>query len=119
VTISNRRGVFKRTANVPRAITQALPPLSKADLLEAALDLASLQNPNSCDDDDETIASLIGVLNRRRVGRGQKDLKRREPKPTKRPTKRPGTVPKCACGMVLNAREIREGGTCSKCRANP
>jgi hypothetical protein len=72
VSRTNRPGLNGRLAWIPREAMDAIPYVSKTDLLEVAWDLAGLQNPTSCDDPSETIASLVKFLNVRRAQRGLK-----------------------------------------------
>jgi hypothetical protein len=55
-------GHGKRIANVPWQAIAISQQVSKADLLEALWDAASSTNPTSCDDEDETIDSLLSWL---------------------------------------------------------
>lgn len=51
-----------RSPNMPKRAARACAGVSKADLSEALYDLAALQNPTSCDDEEETFVSLIHAL---------------------------------------------------------
>jgi hypothetical protein len=57
-----RVGVFKRTANVPRAAESLGSRYSKADLLELVWDYAATTNGVGCDDVSATIARLTELL---------------------------------------------------------
>ena len=63
----------KRRADVPREAHTI--DVSKADLLEAAWELAALSNDTGVDDNAATMARLIAVLNGARERSGRKPLR--------------------------------------------
>ena len=66
---------MKRRPNVPRE-GWLLLNFSKADLFEAAWDLAAVSNDaGSADDDVSTAAKLLEMLNIRRQSRGARPVK--------------------------------------------
>jgi hypothetical protein len=64
----------KRIAVVPDAVRRLGNQVSKADLLEAAYWLAAATG-ESCDDENETLSTLLRELNTHREPRGQKPIK--------------------------------------------
>ncbi len=51
-----------RFPDIPKRAARACAGVSKADLAEALYDLAALQNPTSCDSEEETFVSLVHAL---------------------------------------------------------
>lgn len=73
-------GVAKRRAATPKEGLWILYQASKADIFEAAWDLASLCNEAGSSDDDESTADrLLQAINDRRTTRGARPLKPRDP----------------------------------------
>jgi len=70
--MANRKGVFKRTAEVPRAARML--SVSKADLLEVAWSLAATAHDSGCDDAEATLTRLREELNVYRARRGLRPL---------------------------------------------
>ncbi len=71
-----RRGVFKRSAELPPEAKGIQGKVSKSDLMEIAWDLASICNDGEgADDGPATRSKLVEFLNVRREARGQKTLK--------------------------------------------
>ena len=70
--MGNRKGVFKRTAQVP--VMARRLPVSKADLLEVAWSLAAIAHEGGCDDAESTLARLLEELNLYREQRGMRRL---------------------------------------------
>src|SRR5262245_3032123 len=69
-------GVSKRRAEAPKVGLQILYAVSKADLFEAAWDLASLCNEaGECDNHPSTAAKLLEMINVRRALRSARPLK--------------------------------------------
>jgi len=65
---------LKRRAQVPIAALRIGTHVSKADLLEAALSLASLTTAEGCDDLDAATRALLAELNVHRAHRGIKPI---------------------------------------------
>ncbi len=70
--MANRRGAFKRVADVPRSAR--VLGVSKADLLEVAWSLAATAHEGGCDDEIGTLARLVEELNVYRERRGVRRL---------------------------------------------
>lgn len=68
-------GKGKRWAEVPKGVHAIGAMVSKADLLEVAFTLASLDAPEGCDDAEAGCRSLLEALNHERDRRGAKPLK--------------------------------------------
>ncbi len=69
----NGRGI-KRRAQVPLGVLRLGTHVSKADLLEAALSLASLTTAEGCDDLDAAALALLQEINAQRALHGARPI---------------------------------------------